>query len=237
MTPAPNVAEVEAEGETVGEAKWQAVRELERLYPGVDRDRVTFEILAEGERGLLGVGTSPARVLARVDLATAVVEEPAAPSDESPLAEQLRELVEHVAAALGARARVSVTEDDAVLHITASTGAGDAGYLIGRSGRTIDAIQYVTAAVAHQRQGDGGKTVEVDAAGYRERRRARVLAAAKRAAERAVAGGSPVALDPMTSLERKLVHTALQDVDGVETRSEGDEPNRCVVVFPTAVPE
>src|SRR5262249_11286920 len=182
----------------------------------------------------LGVGTSPARVLARVDLATAVTQEPAAPTDESPLAEQLRELVEHVATALGARARVSVNEDDAVLHITVSTGAGDAGYLIGRSGRPIDAIQYVTAAVAHQRQGDGGKAVEVDAAGYRERRRARVLAAANRAADRAIAGGSPVALDPMTSLERKLVHTALQEVDGVETRSEGDEPNRCVVVFPTA---
>jgi spoIIIJ-associated protein len=128
-----------------------------------------------------------------------------------------------------------VTEDDAGLGITVSTGAGDAGYLIGRNGRTIDAIQYVTAAVAHQRQGDGGKTVEVDAAGYRERRRARVLATAKRASDRALAGGSPVALDPMTSLERKLVHTALQEVDGVETRSEGDEPNRYVVVFPAAL--
>jgi spoIIIJ-associated protein len=229
----PNIAEIEAEGETVGEAKWQAVRELERLHPGLDRDAVTFEVLTEGERGLLGVGTSPARVVARVDLSSAIAQAPDS-ADASPLAQQLRELVELVATALGARVRVTVSEDDAVVRIAASTGAADAGYLIGRSGRTIDAIQYVTAAVAHQRQGDGGKAVEVDAAGYRERRRARVLAAARRAADRALASGTSVALDPMTSLERKMVHTALQEIPGVETRSEGDEPNRCVVVFPVA---
>ena len=70
-------AELEAAGETIGEAKWQALRELEQLHPGLDRDAVTFEVLTEGERGLLGVGTSPARVLARVDTAT-IREVPAA---------------------------------------------------------------------------------------------------------------------------------------------------------------
>ena len=59
--------EVEAAGETIGEAKWQAMRELERLQPGLDRNAVTFDVLTEGERGLLGVGTSPARVVARVE--------------------------------------------------------------------------------------------------------------------------------------------------------------------------
>ena len=63
--------EVEAEGETVGEAKWLGLRELEKLYPGLPRDLVTFEVVSEGERGLLGVGTTPARVLARFDPSTA----------------------------------------------------------------------------------------------------------------------------------------------------------------------
>ena len=58
---------VEATGETVGEAKWAALRELERLAPGIDRDGVRFQVVSEGERGLLGVGYTPARVLATVD--------------------------------------------------------------------------------------------------------------------------------------------------------------------------
>ena len=70
MTADAGFVELEASGETIGEAKWQALRELERLHPGLDRDAVTFEVLTEGERGLLGVGTAPARVLARVDSAT-----------------------------------------------------------------------------------------------------------------------------------------------------------------------
>ncbi len=57
---------VEASGETVGEAKWSALRELEQLVPGLDREQVEFEVVSEGERGLLGVGYTPARVVARV---------------------------------------------------------------------------------------------------------------------------------------------------------------------------
>jgi len=58
---------VEATGETVGEAKWSAVRELERLIPGLDRESVRFQVVSEGERGLLGIGYAPARVVASAD--------------------------------------------------------------------------------------------------------------------------------------------------------------------------
>ncbi len=58
---------VEATGETVGEAKWSALRELERLAPGIDREAVRFQVVSEGERGLLGVGYAPARVLATAE--------------------------------------------------------------------------------------------------------------------------------------------------------------------------
>ena len=63
---------VEATGETVGEAKWQALRELERLAPGLDKSAVRFEVVSEGERGLLGVGYAPARVVASVDTAAVI---------------------------------------------------------------------------------------------------------------------------------------------------------------------
>ena len=225
-------AEIEASGETVGEAKWQALRELERLHPGIDRDRIEFQVVSEGERGLLGVGTTPARVIARVELVGAgqgIVE-----SHESPIAELVREAVERIAEALGARARVVVTEDEEHLRASASVPASEAGFLIGRNGRTIDAVNYVVSAIAHRAQGDGGKTIDVDAGGYRARRRERLAAIAHRAADRAATSGAPVRLEPMTSVERRIIHTELQDVEGIETRSEGDEPDRRVVVFPAS---
>jgi len=230
----PQPVVIEAAGETIGEAKWQAVRELERLYPGLDRDAVTFEVLAEGERGLLGVGTSPARVLARLNLVvSAPTAETAAPrlsTADSPLAQLVQELVERIADELGAHGQVMVTEDDE--HVFASASAQDLGFLIGRDGRTIDAVQYIVSAISYRAQKEGGKAVEVDAGGYRERRRVRLVAAAERAADRTLATGRSVALEPMTPGERRIVHTALQDLNGVETGSEGDEPNRYVVVFP-----
>jgi spoIIIJ-associated protein len=230
--------ELEIAGETVGEAKWLALRELERMHPGLDRDLVRFEVLSEGERGLLGVGTSPARVVARLDSPPAAppVEAPPEPAKSSesysPAGDLVCEVFERIAVAIGAECRVEVREDDETVFATAS-GRG-VGQLIGRGGRTIDAVQYLVSAAAQRRWGQSSKAVEVDAASYRQRRRVRLAALARRAADRAVARGEPVALEPMTSVERKLVHVTLQDVPGVETRSEGEEPSRCVVIAPTS---
>ena len=112
MTADGGFAELEASGETIGEAKWQAMRELERLHPGLDRNAVTFEVLTEGERGLLGVGTSPARVLARVESGRRArgCRRPARPTRRS--AELLCERRRANRRELGARARVTVAEDD-----------------------------------------------------------------------------------------------------------------------------
>jgi spoIIIJ-associated protein len=226
--------ELEASGETIGEAKWQALRELERLHPGLDRDAVTFEVLTEGERGLLGVGTSPARVLARAESA-AIREAPVPDGDASPIAGLACELVERIAVALGVPARVAVAEDDESVRVSVS--APDAGVLIGRDGRTIDAMQHVVSSIAYRAQGEGGKGVEVDAGGYRERRRARLETMARQAADRANASGAAVRLEAMSALERRIVHLALEDVAGVETHSEGDDPERYVVVVPISSAE
>ncbi len=223
----------EAEGETIREAKWLALRELERRCPGLDRDRVTFEVLAEGERGLLGVGMSPARVVAR--LARTVEQLSGAPRPATgevgtPLEQLVRDVLEHVTAAIGASCRVDVVErEDAV---AASLSGADVGLVIGRRGRTIDAVQYVTSAIVRRARDDLDKPVVVDAAGYRDRRAARLRALASRAAEQARRTGKPVALEPMSPVERKLVHLSLRDLGDVETRSEGEEPERHVVVVP-----
>ena len=219
---------VEATGETVGEAKWNALRELERLEPHVDKSFVRFQVVSEGERGLLGVGFAPARVVATVPGRRAARQ---ASRDESAAAQQVRELLERITSELGVRCRVDVEEDEETIVATCS--GGDLGMLIGRHGQTIDAIQYL-ANVIVARSDDIRREVIVDAAGYRERRRATLEALALRSAERAIASGERVELEPMTAVERKIVHLRLKELEGVETTSEGGEPNRYVVIVPAA---
>jgi spoIIIJ-associated protein len=215
---------VEATGETVGEAKWAALRELERIQPGLDKSAVRFEVVSEGERGLLGVGYAPARVVAMVEESA-----DSEPVDESELGGEIRSLVERMASTLGVSCRVDVREAQEGLTVTFV--GGDLGVLIGRHGQTIDAIQYLVNAIVAKRMGERVE-VTVDAAGYRERRRAALEALAVRSARRAADSGQPVELDPMTAVERKVVHLRLKEFDGVETSSEGTEPNRFVVITP-----
>jgi spoIIIJ-associated protein len=224
--------QVEASGETVGEAKWAALRELEKQHPELDKSSVRFQVVSEGERGLLGVGYTPARVIATVSTDSAP--EAAEPRDESELAADVRELVERIVYGIGVAGRIDVVEDDEA--ITVSCTGNDLGMLIGRHGQTIDSIQYLLNAIFYRRPEEERKEIVVDAAGYRARRRATLESLAVRSAERAVRSGDPVDLEPMTAVERKIVHLCLKEFDGVETSSEGTEPNRFIVIHPAAEP-
>jgi spoIIIJ-associated protein len=221
---------VEATGETVGEAKWAALRELEKQHPGLDKSAVHFQVVTEGERGLLGVGFAPAKVVATVSAEAAAAE----PVDESDLAADARELVTRIVDGIGVTGRIDVDEDGDV--ITVSCAGSDLGMLIGRHGQTIDAVQYLANAVMWRRHPEDRKEVVVDAAGYRDRRRTALEALALRSAERALSDREPVELEPMTAVERKIVHVRLKEFEGVETTSEGTEPNRFIVVHPAAEP-
>ncbi len=150
--------------------------------------------------------------------------------DESALAAEARTLVARVVSALGVDGHVDVVEDDATIIVTCS--GDDVALLIGRHGQTIDAVQYLLNAISHRAYGDERKEVVVDAAGYRERRRVTLEALAERTAEQVRASGSRVELEPMTAVERKVVHLKLKELGGVDTASEGTEPNRYVVVLP-----
>jgi spoIIIJ-associated protein len=216
---------VEATGETVGEAKWKALRDLERAAPGLDKASVRFQVVSEGERGLLGVGYTPARVIATVSVADVGDAPSTAREDESELERRMRELVETVVGAMGLVARVDVHETDEQVLLTCT--GDDLGLLIGKHGQTIDALQYVANAASFR--SGAGKPVTIDAAGYRERRRVTLEGIALRAAEQATTG-ERVLLEPMTAVERKVVHERLKEVPGVATSSEGTEPNRYVVV-------
>ena len=219
--------EVEVSGETVGEAKWLALRELEKLEPSLDKAAVLFQVVSEGQRGLLGVGYAPARVIARLDAKAAA---PAPEIDESALAARVREVLDTITAGIEVRCRIDIEEGDETL--TATLRAPGLGRVIGKHGQTIDAIQYLVNAIVYRAQPEDRKSVVVDAAGYRERRRSSLESLAARNAEHVLETGQAVELEPMSAVERKVVHLRLKDFDGVETRSEGTEPNRFVVIAP-----
>ncbi len=138
-------------------------------------------------------------------------------------------LLDEILDALDLDAEVVIDEDDD--EIAARIEGQDLGLLIGRRGQTIDALQLLCYRVAF-RGGGERKRVSVDAAGYRERRRETVERQADRAAERALESGKEIELEPMSSVERKIVHDRLKDRSGLETFSEGEEPERCVIVAP-----
>lgn len=142
---------------------------------------------------------------------------------------RVRELLERIAEAAGIDARVEVRENEE--RIWGEFAGEDLGILIGHHGQTIDAIQHLAYRIAFRTAG-ARKAVVVDAAGYRERRAVALRAAADQAAEAAVHDRRPVPLEAMSAIERKLVHEHLRTRRDVETYSEGEEPERRLVVAP-----
>jgi spoIIIJ-associated protein len=111
--------------------------------------------------------------------------------------------------------------------------AGDGlGLLVGPGGRTLNAIQDLARVSAQRRLGDHETRLRVDIAGYRERRSAALERFAAEVAQSVRESGTARALEPMTSADRKVIHDALNDEEGVVSRSEGDDPYRRIVVAP-----
>jgi spoIIIJ-associated protein len=214
----------EGEGESLGEAKWSAMKELERRFPGLNADCVRFSVLEEP------AGGRPARVSGEVDveaweqIAELVPDEPA---------ERVRAVVGRAVQGLGLHATVDIEESDE--EIRATVNGDDLGLLIGKHGATIDALQHIAFRAASRGLEDRTQ-VTVDAAGYRERREAALQRIADRATAEALRFDRPVELEPMRPGERKIVHLYLRERTDVETHSEGDEPERRLVVTPLRAP-
>jgi spoIIIJ-associated protein len=211
-------------GGTLGEAKWAAMKELEPRFPGLTPECVGFVVVEQPgpERD--------ARVRAEVDVeawravAGSIPEEPA---------ERVRAVVARVAQALGLRATVDIEESGD--EIRATVNGDDLGLLIGKHGVTIDAVQHLAFRAAFRGR-EERRQVVVDAAGYRERREAALHRLADRAVADALDFGRAVELEPMRPAERKVVHLYLRDRTDVETHSEGDDPDRRLVVSPIRGP-
>lgn len=243
-------AECVKEAPSVAEAVDAALEEL-----GVQQDAVEYEVLEEPSHRRFGLGTDKAarvRVWVKAsylnDLEHAAHpltgEEDVLPAElrQDVTAERSEEELDRVAdAAVGAIQKIlgafgisdasieeyEGDEGEIILDIV----GGDLALLIGRHGRTLDALQAVVSAIASRELGFRHPVV-VDVEGYRHRRRQKIEDIARRAADRASRQGSAVRLRPMTAYERRIVHVVLRDDRRVATCSEGEDPFRVVVVTP-----
>lgn len=123
---------------------------------------------------------------------------------------------------------IEVSEDDEGVNIQLNCG-NDYGFIIGRRGETLDAIQYLTRLVINKGK-DSYKRVSINAGNYREKREITLRELAKKNAARVKKYGRSVCLDPMNPYERRIIHTTIQEIEGVDSHSVGSENERRVVI-------
>lgn len=233
---------LEKSGKTEEAAIAAALEEL-----GLDRDDVSVEIVERAKSGFLGIGASPAVIRVQYEApdeeagqeaAPAEAQapaaepeasvEPAAPADEPESYARIRTFVSGLLEHMGIQAQIDITaRDNGGVNVNLS-GSG-MGAVIGRRGETLDAIQHLTN-YAVNRGSDKHIHISVDAESYRAKREESLVRLAEKMAAKAVKYKRSMALEPMNSYERHVIHTALQDYEGVTTSSTGTEPNRRVVV-------
>lgn len=205
---------------------------------GLDRDEVSVEILERAKSGFLGIGASPAVIRVSYEApdekpVEKAAEKPAAAAAQAPVDENadyaaVREFLGGLLERMGVKAQISIApKDNGGISVNLS---GDGmGAIIGRRGETLDAIQHLTNyAVNHG--SEKHLHISVDAENYRSKREESLTKLAEKMAEKAIKYKRSMALEPMNSYERHVIHTALQDYEGVTTSSTGVEPNRRVVV-------
>jgi spoIIIJ-associated protein len=151
------------------------------------------------------------------------------PAEELEPPEALEELLEEIVDGLGLDVDVEIEQREGVL--LGRVVGDDVGLFIGRHGQTIDAVQHLAQRIVFP-EGPSPVRVVIDADGYRERRAETLRADAEEAAEEALRSGRPVELDPMPASERRVVHEHLRDRDDVSTHSEGEEPDRFLIISP-----
>ena len=202
--------QITATGQTVEEAVKSALAQLKTT-----EDRTETQVIDEGKRGIFGIfGSRPAIVKVTVKI--------------DPF-EEATNYLKMVAKGLGAPAEVEVKKEGKQVHFILT---GDKiALLIGKRGQTLNSLQYLTQLVMN-RYSTQFYTVLVDAEDYRKRRNDTLVQLAERLAQKALKTGRDVALEPMPSYERKVIHTALMKNKKVKTFSDGSEPHRHIVISP-----
>ncbi len=203
------VKSVEATGKTVDQAIETGLTEL-----GASRNEVSVDVLQEGGGGFLGIiGGKEAMV--RLELL---------PKPQEVISEFVTEIVN----GMGISGQAHFTEEiDGYYHFDIE--ADNPGIIIGRRGNTLDSLQYLVNIAAHRLCNDNVRVV-LDTANYRQRREETLIGLAERMARKVIQSGRRAVLEPMVPQDRRVIHLALREYSQVETRSEGEEPYRKVVI-------
>jgi spoIIIJ-associated protein len=228
MTEDSMASEYEYEGKTKDEALKKACEEL-----GLSEDQLKVEVLSYGSTGIFGlVGVKKARIkvvvpesLGRKDRQT-----PAATPEED---EDLTQIAKNTL-----KEMISFIVDDASV-VAENTGdtislkvkGGNSALLIGKHGRTLDALQYIVQKVV-QKQKRTRSRVVVDVEGYRERRKASLTQLALRLGEKVKRSGKPATISPMNAYDRRIIHIALKSETKLRTQSSGTGSLRKLVIYP-----
>ena len=228
---------VETEGDTIDAAIENALKLL-----GVDREKVTVEIVSEGRKGILGFGAQKAKIRAElrqpaVSLTAPELEQtiramPAPSVEASEITAKAKKVLEDVLDLMGFKATVeqksSAGGDETILEVHAD----NSGLLIGRKGQTLEALQYLVTRIAGERQGTEEPHIVVDIENYRERRRRSLEDMALRLGEKAKRQRKTVTVDALSAADRRIIHSALQDDPWVSTKSLGQGSYRRLLIIP-----
>lgn len=200
---------LEMTGKTIDEALENALRELK-----LTKEMVDYEVLEEGSKGFLNfIGTKPARIKVIVKH-----------NYKDDVEDFLRNLLNN----MNVKSEISIKEENESIFINLT--GPKMGTIIGYRGETLDAIQYLCSLVANKDSNNPYKKVVLDTENYRKKREETLIRVAEKTAYKVRKNNRAYKLEPMNPYERRIIHSALQDNEFVYTFSEGDEPNRKVVV-------
>lgn len=228
---------VETEGDTIDEAIENALKIL-----GVEREKVTVDILSEGRKGILGFGAQKARV--RASIRKSLLEEaPHAESEPEPerkiteeeaaaMAEKGKEVLGTILNLMEIQATIEIkrleADEELVLNIRGENG----GLLIGRRGQTLEALQYLVTRIINERQEKEGPQLVIDTENYRERRKKTLEDMALRLGEKAKRQRKTITVDSLSAADRRVIHVALQDDPWLTTKSLGRGAYRRLLIIP-----
>lgn len=200
---------VEYTAKTVDDAITEAILNLKTTS-----DRMEYEVLEKESKGVLGLFAKPARIRVRL---------------KKTVEGTARVFLEDMFGAMKIKAEFSIQYDEAEKNLDVEIQGEEMGILIGKRGQTLDAIQYLTSLVVNK-ETDEYLKVKVDTENYRQRRKETLESLARNIAAKVKRTRRPVSLEPMNSFERRIIHSALQGDNAIETHSEGEEPYRKVVI-------
>jgi spoIIIJ-associated protein len=228
---------VETEGDTIEQAIENALKQL-----GVERDKITVEVLSEGKKGIFGFGAQKARIRAAIRaVRDALYNREVKPEDVEPrisaaelsaLAEKAKTVLAEILNLMDVKASVETKTGESGDEVILEIHAENSGLLIGRKGQTLEALQYLVTRIVGERPGSEGPHVVVDIEHYLERRRKTLEDMALRLGEKAKRQRKTVTVDALSAADRRIIHAALQDDPWVTTKSLGQGSYRRLLIIP-----